>query len=84
MIHINHFNNNYVVNNSPMECTQKKCIDRIAEDWQDLSSNAEIELLKAFTVQGQKLAFVYLCKIINDTITVIIMIIITHSEKQMN
>ncbi|XP_043668687.1 odorant receptor 13a-like isoform X1 [Vespula pensylvanica] len=38
----------------------KKCIDRIAEDWQDLSSNAEIKLLKAFTVQGQKLAFVYL------------------------
>ncbi|KAF7400958.1 hypothetical protein HZH66_006142 [Vespula vulgaris] len=38
----------------------KKCIDRIVEDWQHLSSNVEIELLKSFTVQGRKLAFVYL------------------------
>nr|XP_050850400.1 uncharacterized protein LOC127063998 [Vespula vulgaris] len=73
-----HFNNKYVINNSHMECTQlKKCIDRIVEDWQHLSSNVEIELLKSFTVQGRKLAFVYLCKIINDTITLIIRIIIT-------
>nr|XP_050850383.1 odorant receptor 13a-like isoform X2 [Vespula vulgaris] len=38
----------------------KRCIDRMAEDWQHLSSNVEIELLKSFTVQGRKLAFVYL------------------------
>ncbi|KAL2727275.1 odorant receptor 13a-like isoform X2 [Vespula squamosa] len=38
----------------------KICIDRIAEDWQQLSSNEEIELLKSFTVEGQKLAFVYI------------------------
>ncbi|KAL2727486.1 KICSTOR subunit 2-like [Vespula maculifrons] len=32
----------------------KRCIDRMAEDWQHLSSNVEIELLKSFTVQGRK------------------------------
>ncbi|XP_035737533.1 odorant receptor 13a-like isoform X2 [Vespa mandarinia] len=38
----------------------KKCIDRIAKDWQYLSSNTEIELLKSHTVQGRKLAIGYL------------------------
>ncbi|KAL2727264.1 odorant receptor 13a-like [Vespula squamosa] len=38
----------------------KKCIDTIAEDWKYLSSKVEIELLKSFTVQGRKLAVIYL------------------------
>ncbi|XP_043485364.1 uncharacterized protein LOC122513156 [Polistes fuscatus] len=38
----------------------KKCIDTIFEDWQCLSSKMEIELLKSYTLQGKKLAILYL------------------------
>ncbi|KAL2727272.1 odorant receptor 13a-like isoform X1 [Vespula squamosa] len=66
-----HFNNKCIILNYRMECTQlKKCIDTIADDWNYLSSNVEIELLKSFTVQGRKLAVIYISKIINDMITI--------------
>ncbi|KAI4477718.1 hypothetical protein M0804_012546 [Polistes exclamans] len=38
----------------------KQCIDTIFDDWQYLSSQTEIELLKSYTLQGRKLAILYL------------------------
>ncbi|XP_014614848.1 PREDICTED: uncharacterized protein LOC106792835, partial [Polistes canadensis] len=38
----------------------KECIDTIFDDWKYLSSKTEIELLKSYTLQGRKLAILYL------------------------